>query len=301
MRYGAHCYIFTDSWSDQQLDILDTARELGLDCFEIGVGDDVHFTPRLTRSHAESLGLELLISPGGLWPRENDLSNPDVAQRAQALTWHQRQIDLGAELGATAYTGALYGHPGVLSYHPQSRDEQYFTAEGLRRLAEYGQLRGVRVVIEPMSHFRTHTVNNAEQAMQLLNLANHPNLQVLLDTYHLVTETRDYAAQVRQTKGHLWGLHACESDRGVPGGGLVPWPQTFGALHEIDFDGYMIFESYNSSIGNPPGSFAYRRGMLHDVCPDAAAFVRTGLAFLKSSLSATDTTQKQQGTKNTKN
>jgi hypothetical protein len=26
--------------------------------------------------------------------------------------------------------------------------------------------------------------------------------------------------------------------------------------------------------------------MLHNVCPDAAAFVRTGLAFLKSSFSA---------------
>jgi D-psicose/D-tagatose/L-ribulose 3-epimerase len=294
MRYGAHCYIFTDSWSDQQLNLLDTARELGLDCFEIGVGDDVHFTPRLTRSRAEALGLELLISPGGLWPREDDLSHPDAAQRAQALAWHQRQIDLGTELGATAYTGALYGHPGVLSYHPPRHDEQQYTAEGLRKLADYGQSRGVRVVIEPMSHFRTHVVNNAKTAMQLLALASHPNLQVLLDTYHLVTETRDYAAEVRQTQGHLWGLHACESDRGVPGGGLVPWPLVFGALHEIDFDGYMIFESYNSSIGNPPGDFAHRRGMLHNVCPDAAAFVRTGLAFIQSALNATGTTSSDQ-------
>jgi D-psicose/D-tagatose/L-ribulose 3-epimerase len=286
MRYGAHCYIFTDCWSDQQLNLLDTARELGLDCFEIGVGDDVHFSAHLTRARAEALGLELLISPGGLWPRECDLSNPDATLRAQALAWHQKQIDLGAELGATAYTGALYGHPGVLTYHPPQPDEQQYIAAGLRSLAEYGQARGVRVVIEPMSHFRTHTVNNAKQAVQLLTLANHPNLQVLLDTYHLVTETRDYAAEVRQIQGHLWGLHACESDRGVPGGGLVPWEQVFGALHEMDFDGYMIFESYNSSIGNPPGSFAYGRGMLHDVCADASDFVRTGLAFLKSSYSA---------------
>jgi D-psicose/D-tagatose/L-ribulose 3-epimerase len=284
MRYGAHSYIFTENWSDLHLNILDAARELGLDCMEIGVGDDVHFSPRLTRAHAESLGLELTISPGGLWPQEYNLSSLDATQRARALAWHQRQVDLGAELGATAYTGALYGHPGVLSYHPPSKDEQLYTAEGLRQLAEYGQRRGVRIVIEPMSHFRTHMVNNAEQAIQLLDLANQRNLQILLDTYHLVTETRDYAAQVRQTKGRLWGLHACESDRGVPGGGLVPWDQVFGALREIGFDGYMYFESYNSSIGNPAGSFAYRRGMLHNVCPDAATYVRTGLAFIQSSL-----------------
>ncbi|HEY3343209.1 MAG TPA: sugar phosphate isomerase/epimerase family protein [Anaerolineae bacterium] len=284
MRYGAHSYIFVENWSDGHLNTLDTVREFGLDCFEIGIGDDVSFTPALTRTRAQSLGLELTISPGGLWPRQYDLSGADAAQRALALTWHQRQIDLGAELGATAYTGALYGHPGVLSYRPPSIDEQRYSADGLHKLAEYGQPRGVKVVIEPMSHFRTHMVNNAEQANQLLDLANHPNLQVLLDTYHLVTETRDFATQVRQTKGRLWGLHACESDRGVPGGGIVPWTQVFGALRAIDFDGYMTFESYNSSIGNPPGSFAYRRGMLHDVCPDAASFIRAGLAFIKSSL-----------------
>ena len=284
MRYGAHCYIFTDRWSDQQLHLLDTARELGLDCFEIGVGDDVQFTPRLTRSHAESLGLELLISPGGRWPREHDLASASPTQRAQAIEWHKRQINLGTELGATAYTGALYGHPGVLSYHPTSQAEQQCIAEGLWQLAEYGQPNGVQIVIEPMSHFRTHVANNAAQAMQLLRLANHPNLSMLLDTYHLATETRDYAAEIRQAKGHLWGLHACESDRGVPGGGLVPWQQVFGALREIAFDGHMIFESYNSSIGDPPGSFAHQRGMLHNVCPDAGAFVQTGLAFIQTSL-----------------
>ena len=68
MKFGAHCYIWTDRWADDQLAWLDTAKELGLDAIEIAVGDDVHFTPRLTVSKAESLGMELMISPGGLWP-----------------------------------------------------------------------------------------------------------------------------------------------------------------------------------------------------------------------------------------
>jgi len=37
MRFGAHCYIFTDHWSDKSLHVLDDARELGLDCLEIAV------------------------------------------------------------------------------------------------------------------------------------------------------------------------------------------------------------------------------------------------------------------------
>ena len=75
----------------------------------------------------------------------------------------------------------------------------------------------------------------------------------------------------------LWGLHACENDRGVPGGGLVPWEAVFGALQGISFRGYLVLETYNSSLGD----FAYRRGIFQNVCPDGAAFVRQGLGFLR--------------------
>ena len=54
MKYGAHSYIFIDRWSDEHLEILDQVKELGLDCFEIGVGDDLTFDPAKTRARAES-------------------------------------------------------------------------------------------------------------------------------------------------------------------------------------------------------------------------------------------------------
>jgi D-psicose/D-tagatose/L-ribulose 3-epimerase len=277
VKYGAHCYIFTDRWSDGNLDILDSARELGLDCFEIGVGDDVRFTPRLTRERAEALGLELTVSPGGHWPLACDLSADDPADRQRGLAWHKKQADLAGELGAVAYTGALYGHPGRVERRVPPRDEYERTAESLHELAAYGKRCGVAIVLEPMSHFRTHVVNTPAQAMRLIAMADHRNLGVLLDTYHLITEIRDYAQAIHTVRDRLWGLHACENDRGVPGGGLVPWDAIWATLRATAFDGYLLMETYNSSIGD----FAYRRGMFHNVCPDGYAFVREGLAFLK--------------------
>jgi len=287
IRYSAHCYIFIDRWSDDQIDLLDTMRDLGLDGFEIASGDDVYFDPVLTRRRAQALGLELTLSPGGLWPHECDLSHPVAEKRRRGLNWHCKQIDTGAAMGATAYTGALYGHPGVLHYRALTADEQKWLADGLHTLAEYGQRKGVQVVIEPMSHFRTHVVNTAAQAMTLVCKVDHPNLSILLDTYHLVTEVRDFAQQIRLARGKLWGLHACESDRGVPGNGLVPWNEVFGALHDIGFGGHIVFESYNSSIGHPHGAFAYSRGMMHNVCVDGEVFVKEGMAFLKRGLGRT--------------
>ena len=62
------------------------------------MGDDVPFTPALTRRRAEALGLELAIGPGALWPPECDLSADEPDHRALGLAWHQRQVDVAAEL-----------------------------------------------------------------------------------------------------------------------------------------------------------------------------------------------------------
>ncbi len=282
--YGAHCYLFTERWSDDDLALLETARSLGLGVWEIAVGDDVRFNAHRTRAQAESLGIDLTIGPGAEWPIRYDLSAADPSAREDGLRWHKRQVELAAELGAVAYVGALYGHPGVVLQHRPRDDEFRRVADGLHALADYGAQHNVTIVLEPMSHFRTHLVNTPRQAMALIAAADHANLAVGLDTYHLVTEIRDFGAAIRATGDRLWGLHACESDRGVPGGGLVPWQSVFAALQDTAFNGYVMMESYNSSIGNPPGSFAFRRGMFHNQCPDGIAFVQQGLAFLKAGL-----------------
>ncbi len=280
MKFGTHIYVFTQRWTDGELSILDAAAELGLDCLEIAVGDDVSFSPPLTRRRAEAAGIELIVSPGGAWPVQCDLASEDPARRAAGLAWHRRQVELAEELGAVAYTGCLYGHPGTVELHPPSAEEYGRIAQGLHELAEYAQPKNVAIVLEPMSHFRTHLVNTPQQATRLVATGDHPNLGILLDTYHMMTEVRDFARGVRAVGDKLWGVHACENDRGAPGGGLVPWGAVFAALKEIGFDGYVLMESYNSSLGD----FAHRHRMFHDVCPDGSDFVRRGLAFLRRGL-----------------
>lgn len=282
MKYGAHCYLWTDHWSDDEIYLIDTAKELGLDVLELAVGDDVRFTPRLTRQKAESQQIDLIVGPGGLWPLDCDLSSDLAEERARGLTWHKRQVDLAHDLGAETYAGALFGHPGVVKRRRPPASESARIAEGLHALAEYGAAQGVRIALEPMSHFRTHVANTPQQIMRLIDLADHSNLYVLLDTYHLVTEVRDYRAAIVAARGHLWGIHACENDRGIPGTGLIPWRQVFSALAEIDFDGYIGFETYNSGLGD----FAFQRGMFHEVCPDGTSFARESLAFVKSEMQA---------------
>jgi D-psicose/D-tagatose/L-ribulose 3-epimerase len=277
VKYGVHAYIFTSRWADSEIHFLDLAAELGLDMFELSVGDDVVFDPDLTGKRARELGLSLILGPGGLWPVDCDLSSEDPSERARGLAWHKRQVDLAADLGAVAYGGCLYGHSGVVKRRRPPPDELSRTAEGLWTLAEYAERRGVALALEPMSHFRTHLVNTPAQLMRLISLAGHANLWTLFDTYHAVTEIRSYAEALRMLAPRLLLIHACENDRGVPGGGLVPWEEIFATLRDLSYHGFLGLETYNSSIGD----FAFERGMFHNVCPDGRAFVEQGIAFLR--------------------
>ena len=277
IQLGAHCYLFTDHWSDASLPILERLRDLGGEILEIAIGDDVHFSLSKTRRAAETLDMQLIVSPGGEWPVECDISSDNPIDRKRGISWHRQQIQRAAELGAIAYTGALYGHTGIVHRRRPPADEGNRVVEGLQALAEFAAAQNVLLAIEPMSHFRTHLINTPAQAMSILDRCNHPNLRVLFDTYHLVTEVRDYQTAILEMGERLWGVHACENDRGVPGGGLIPWSQITDGLGEIGFAGPVLLEGYNSSIND----FAFQRGMFHNVCPDADEFVHAGFAFLR--------------------
>ena len=144
MKYGAHIYLFTERWQDDQLHLMDLGAELGLQMWELSVGDDVRFTPRLTRDRAEALGLDLAIGPGGAWPVECDLSADEPSHRELGLAWHKQQVDLAGELGAVAYAGSLYAHPGIVQR--RHRLTQFAGRIGRRGIARLRHEEADRVV-----------------------------------------------------------------------------------------------------------------------------------------------------------
>ncbi len=275
--FGAHQFLWKSHWTDGDLGILDAARNAGCTIFEISLGDDVKFNSGLLRRHAENLGMELTVGPGNAWPKNCNISDDDPRHRQLGMAWHKKIIEWGAEFGAVAYCGSFYSHPGYLCCRRPPEEELRWTAENLHELAEFAGRLGVRLVIEPMSRFRLHLVNTSVQAVKLVTLADHANLRINLDTYHMITEERNYGAAVRHALPILWGIHACENDRGVPGGGLVPWSDVFGALADAPGCVRVMLETYNTGSGD----FGISRGIFQDLCPDPDAFVRQGLAFLK--------------------
>jgi len=283
MKYGAHVFLWQDCFDDGDLEqILDAVVRLELSFLEVPIGDDIQFDAERLGRQVAARGLELVLSPGGEWPMACDISLEDPRQRLAGIDWHRRSIDLTAKCAGKIYAGALYGHPGRVERGQASHDEQVRVADGLRELAIYAKQRGILLVLEPMSHFRTHLANTPRQINDLIRLAGEENLASLLDTYHLTTEVTDLAAAFDEMLPSLWGIHACENNRGAPGTGMLPWKRLVDRMSQQQWPGYIGFESYNSTWRD--GEFARERGMFHHVCPDAETFIRQAKAFIESLL-----------------
>jgi D-psicose/D-tagatose/L-ribulose 3-epimerase len=278
--FGAHQFLWKQYWTDEDLGILDRARALGLSVFEVSFGDDVRFNYQRLRRHAGELNLELSIGPGNAWPMVCDISHDDPGYRALGIAWHKEILDRAAECGAIAYCGAIYSHPGRVCRRPRSQEELQRAAENLNLLAEYASSLNIRLVIEPMSRFRNHLINTAREAFDLVERTGHENISVNLDTYHMITEERNYETAITSAASRLWGLHACENDRGVPGGGLVPWDQVASGLKTVNHPVRLLLETYRTGAAG----FGPERGIFKDLCPEPEEFIRQGIRFLTSIL-----------------
>jgi sugar phosphate isomerase/epimerase len=163
MKYGAHVFVWKGTYGDDELaEILEKAAALGLSFLEVSVGDDLHFDAALLGRRARNAGIELALSPGGLWPMGCDISSDDPRERERGIEWHTKALVKAEECGAVAYAGAIYGHPGRVGPRPPSSGQKARIAAALHELAERGARGGVRLVLEPMSHFRTHIANRPD-------------------------------------------------------------------------------------------------------------------------------------------
>jgi len=118
VKYGAHIFIWLDRYGDEELaTILDKAVGLGLSFLEVSIGDDVHFDEERLRRRAVSLGLELVLSPGGLWPMHCDISLDSPQDRKAGLAWHKRAIERCAACGTQAASTGIRAASALARLH----------------------------------------------------------------------------------------------------------------------------------------------------------------------------------------
>jgi D-psicose/D-tagatose/L-ribulose 3-epimerase len=150
--------------------------------------------------------------------------------------------------------------------------------EALKEAAVFARDFGVALALEPVNRYETYVLNTAEQALTMVARIGEPNVGLLLDTYQMIIEEKDFYRAVADAGELLFHLHLCENDRGIPGSGLVYWDEVFQALHDINYHGVATIESFVCAIPEIAASTCVWRSL----ATDGDTLAREGLAFLES-------------------
>jgi D-psicose/D-tagatose/L-ribulose 3-epimerase len=275
LTWAVHAYAWTSHWTDDDLAIIDRARELGLDAVEIPLMDIDDVSPPAIRARAEQQGMRLIAST--VCGAGTDPSSADAAVRDAARDYLIACVDATAAMGATVLGGVLYSHHGGRIDGRPERAQLERSAAVLRAVARHAARRGVTLGLEPCNRYETFLINTAAQALELAELIGEPNVGVHLDSYHMNIEEDDFAEPIRRVGDRLVHFHLSESHRGVPGRGTVEWEAVMGALAEIGYEGFVGLESFEEIAPSMRAATCVWR----DMAPSSDALVVDGLAHLK--------------------
>ncbi len=232
-------------------DAIALVRDAGYDGVALTL--DIHhldpFAPDLGRRAAalgETLGeLGTVIETGARYlldfraKHEPTLVTASAEGRARRVEFLKRAVDVGGILGSEAVSfWAGVPKPGV-----DRAEAGRWLREGLARVCEHAERRGVVVALEPEPGMIVETVDDYAALSPGL-----PSLTLALDVGHcLVTGERDPAAAVREFAGRIGTVSIEDMKRGEHvhlafGEGDMDTPGILDALEETGFGGLVCVE-----------------------------------------------------------
>jgi D-psicose/D-tagatose/L-ribulose 3-epimerase len=243
--FGVDTFIWSENFSEKDLWIIRKAKELGFTPLDIAVAHPERFPTQKVKEEAKEVGLKLVTTT--TLSAETNLISPDPKVRARGVQSLKKLVDINNDLGAPILGGVNYAGWGCLSGKPRTEQEWEWSVKAMREVARYAQETGnVVIAVEPVNRFETHFLNIAEDAVRYCKDVGTRNIKVHLDCFHMIREETSYRGAVEICgKEYLGYVHVCESNRGIPGTGLVPWKEFFTALKAVGYTGPLVIESFD--------------------------------------------------------
>ena len=179
-----------------------------------------------------------------------DLKNTGPDVDAAALdAWVQTSCRRAAVAGVKTL---VFGSGGSRSV-PEGFDRDRAGEQLLENLRRYGPLAAghdVTIALEPLNAHDCNFVNSVDEAAELVRAAGHPNIRLLVDTYHMAVDG-DPVDAIRRAAGLIAHVHCAEGDGrgplGTVGENQRPY---FRAMKDAGYDGPVSLECTWRDMGS---------------------------------------------------
>lgn len=277
IQFGASTFIWVSPFSTGSFGLVKKIKEMGYDILEVAVEDkDLIDWPKL-KELVKKEGLQVTIS--GAFGPDRDISHTDPAIRANGLQYIIDCIRIAEDMGSPVFTGPVYSAVGKtrMVSAEQKKQEKDWCLENLQKAGEIAGNCGVVVGVEPLNRFETDMVNTVDQALSIVQEVSHKNIQISLDTFHCNIEEKKVPDAIKKVGKLLCHVQGNESDRGTPGTGHLDWTGIRQALHDIDYKGAMVIETF----GAPSKELAAAACIWRPLANSADELASEGLRFYK--------------------
>ncbi len=139
----------------------------------------------------------------------------------------------------------IFGRPQIPDLSPYKGSielEREVLLSELPELAQFAQDSGTSIWLEPLNRYETHFITRLEQAVEICQKVNNPNLRIMADFFHMDIEEANIAESLRKAKDWIKHIHLADSNRFLPGQGHLDFKSPFKVLSEINYKGYMALE-----------------------------------------------------------
>lgn len=277
VKYGINFLLWSGDFSAESVPLIKKAADIGFDGVEIPIFNPDAVDIKATKDALDATGMG--CTGCSILGDDRDLISEDPDIRENAKKYMTDSVKIISELGGSIFCGPLYSAVGKLVGRSRTDEEWDLAVTGLKEVAKVAEDCGVTLAIEPLNRFETYFINIAEDATKLARDVDHPNVKVHLDTFHMNIEEKNLYDAIKGTDKMLAHMHCCENDRGAPGSGHVDWDGVFKALGEVNYDSWIVIESFVPAIE----AIAKAAAIWRQLDPGGAESVaKDGLKFLKS-------------------
>ncbi len=240
---------------------IDAAKTAGFDYIELSTSEIVALSESDYQQLAQKLKrLKLPVPVTYLFvPATIKLTGPTVNKDEQ-MNYVRKAFDRVSRLGAKIVvfgSGPARRVPDGFSHEEAFRQLVDFC----KRIGPEARARHVTVAIEAQRKQECNIINNLTEGLELIKAVNHPNIQLIVDFYHMAEEKED-PAMIRVARNHIRHLHMAN-----PQGRMFPlsWDEYdyaafFNNLRKIGYDKRISIEATTSDFPTQaPRAIAFLR------------------------------------------
>lgn len=248
---GIHAQVWVGDWSPASArKACASSVEAGYDLIELPVSSIEEFDPVMTAAIVAEYGLKMGASLG--LQEHSDISSEDDAAVQAGRAVLREALSLVRDCGGTYLGGVIYGKLGRYTAKATPRGRANSMAV-IAELADEAAASGITLGLEFCNRYETNLMNTTAETLAYIDEVGRDNVVAHLDCYHMNIEENSFrdAVLAASAAGKLGYVHVGESHRGYLGTGSIPWAEFFGALHEVNYQGPITFESFSSEVVQP--------------------------------------------------